>query len=143
MSQEIPKIRIDASAPQTRRIRTLRGNLYPVGKALVTSHGSGAIEDFGAGETARWQFWHPEAHYILGGAADVTYSMPPWFDEEHSMRVEAGDFYIIPPGADITWKVTSAEPLRKLCVILPNQDLYQQVRPVNVERLAPRTDTTG
>jgi mannose-6-phosphate isomerase-like protein (cupin superfamily) len=143
MVREIEKIRIDVDAPQTRRVRTLRGNLYPVGRALVTPHGSGAVEDFGAGETATWQFWHAEAHYILAGAADVKYSLPPWFDEAKTMRVEAGDFYIIPPGADMTWTVTSAGPLRKLCVILPNERLYQEVRPLQIERLTPGGGSRG
>ncbi len=135
--KEIAKVHIDRDAPATRRIVTLRGNLYPIGKPLVTPHGTGAVEDFGAGETVRWQFWHAEAHYILDGTAAVRYSLPPWFDEEQQMTVETGDLYIIPPGADVTWTVTSSAPLRKLCVILPLESLYQEIRPSRIERLDP------
>lgn len=135
--KEIAKVHIDRHAPQTRRIVTLRGNLYPIGKPLVTPYGTGAVEDFGSGETVRWQFWHAEAHYILDGTAEVRYSLPPWFDEEKRMTVEAGDLYIIPPGADLRWTVTSPAPLRKLCIILPLEALYQEIRPSRVDRLEP------
>ena len=100
------------------KLKTVRGTLY--GKFYINEpSGFVCIEDFGAGETCRWAFFHDEFHYILEGEADLTYSMPPLHLEKKSAHVKAGQFYMIPAGAEIEWKVAPGSPYRKLCVGMP------------------------
>jgi len=137
----LTQIEVGHAGPEAsacRRIGTTRGNLYVVGQALDTAHGTAALEDFGPGETVRWAYCHTEFHYIVSGSAEVTYSLPPWHDSTQMLTVGPGDYYLIPPGAELTFRVAPDEPLRKLCVIMPKENLYGEVRPNAVEKLEGR-----
>ena len=120
---EIPKRKIDSEATPKYIIETAYGNCY-IGVGVPSPDAVVGIEDFGAGETMRWRFWHPEVHYILKGKAEVSYTLPAWHDEVKTMTVEAGDCYVIPKGAELQWKVSSEGPLRKFCVVMPKDPLY-------------------
>ncbi len=120
---EIPKRKLDPDAPTKYIIETAYGNTY-MGAGVPSPDATVGIEDFGAGETIRWRFWHPEVHYILKGKAEVTYTLPAWHDEVKTMTVEAKDCYVIPRGAELEWKVSPEGPLRKLCVVMPQEPLY-------------------
>jgi mannose-6-phosphate isomerase-like protein (cupin superfamily) len=133
---EISFGRVEPDAQPRAVVDTLRGNLYMVGRPVVASSGSITVEDFGAGEQVRWAFWHAEVHYILSGDAQVTYTMPPWHDTELEASIGQGSFYVIPPGAELTFHVAADAPLRKLCVIMPPQPEYGAVRPERITRLA-------
>jgi mannose-6-phosphate isomerase-like protein (cupin superfamily) len=132
---EISFGRVEPDAKARAMVTTERGRLYMVGRPLVGAQGSVTVEDFGAGEQVRWAFWHAEAHYILGGEARVTYTMPPWHDTEREQLIGEGSFYIIPAGAELTFHVSPEAPLRKLCVIMPLEPGYSEVRPEHVTRL--------
>jgi mannose-6-phosphate isomerase-like protein (cupin superfamily) len=133
---EISFGRVEPNAQARAVVDTLRGNLYMVGRPLVAPDGSVTVEDFGAGEQVRWAFWHAEVHYILSGEARVTYTMPPWHDVEREATVSSGSFYVIPPGAELTFHIAPDAPLRKLCVIMPPRPEYAAVRPERATRLA-------
>jgi hypothetical protein len=38
----------------------------------------------------------------------------------------------LPNGSNVTFKVTSQEPFRHLCVIMPRQTLYGEVKPKKI-----------
>ena len=130
---EIPKRKIDPDASPKYVIETVCGKLY-MGAGVPSPDATVGIEDFGAGETIRWRFWHAEVHYILKGSAEVTYTMPAWHDEVKTMTVEANDCYVIPRGAELEWKVSPEEPLRKFCVVMPKDPLYD-VRPKTMRKI--------
>ena len=131
---EIIKKKIDADTPPTHVFETEFGNLYmgvnvPSPEALV------AIEDFAAGDTLRWRFWHTEVHFILKGKAEITYTLGPWHDEKKTFSIEAGDCYVIPRAAELEFKVSPEGPLRKFCVVMPKDPIYD-IRPKKFRRLA-------
>ena len=66
-----------------------------------------------------YTFYHSEMHYALSGKAELTYSMPPFYDKWETMTVEGGDAYLIPKGLCWKRKVLGEEPYRHLCVIMP------------------------
>jgi uncharacterized cupin superfamily protein len=132
--KEISKIKIDPEAKVKRIVKTLRGDLH-FSCELVTPQGMLAVEDFASGETIRWIFFHDEWHYILKGKAELTYSLPPWHDEQKTMTVEAGEAYFIPCGADITFKIVSKEPYRKMLVVMPPELMYKTVEPRMITEL--------
>jgi mannose-6-phosphate isomerase-like protein (cupin superfamily) len=132
---EIEVGQADSGAEARHRIETTRGNIYAVGRVIDTPYGTAALEDFGPGETVRWAFWHAEFHYIVSGSAEVSYSLAPWHDKVQYMSVNPGAYYLIPPGAELTFRVAAGEPLRKLCVIMPKETLYGEVRPSSVQKL--------
>ena len=130
---EIPKRRLDPDVPAKYVIETAYGQTY-IGSGVRSPDASVGIEDFGAGDTIRWRFWHAEVHYILKGKAEVTYTLPAWHDEVKTMTVEANDCYVIPRGAELEWKVSPEEPLRKFCVVMPKDPLYD-VRPKTMRKI--------
>ena len=115
---EIVKIKVDPNGEQ-RISKTKRGTLIYIGEAIWKEEAVVLLEKFPAGETMRWAFWFDEVHYILAGKAEMTYLLPSSrFSVEKKMTVQAGDTYLIPKGADITWKVDPSEPFFHYCVIM-------------------------
>jgi len=104
------------------------GNAYFTDmKGIIEPEGIIDVEYFGAGETFRCPFFHAEAHYVLGGKAEITYTLPVLHNEKKKMIAEAGDAYLIPCGAHVEWKVISDEPYRHLCVMMPAQEAYKEL----------------
>ena len=121
---EIARIRIDPLGAQ-KVSKTKRGTLTYIGDSIWYKEGVVLLENFIAGETMRWTFWFDEVHYILAGKAEVSYLLPASrFSVQKHMKVQAGDAYLIPTGADMTWKVDPSGPLTKLCVIMPGFKPY-------------------
>ena len=66
-----------------------------------------------------WIMWYDEVHFALAGRARLTYRMPPLFEEEFQVEVEAGDLYLLPIGSESNWEVLSDEPYRTLFICMP------------------------
>lgn len=121
----IPKIRIE---PEGRAIPATIlncGALEHRGDRMWIPEGAVVVEDFPPETTFWWAYWYDEVQYILGGKADITYTLPASrFSVEKTMTVETGDCYIIPSGARLTFKVAPGGPLKKFCVMMPGPRLY-------------------
>lgn len=125
IADTIPKVRID---PNGRQIEAtcLRGRWSHYPDMIRKPEGMVVLENFPAGETARWTFWYDEVHYILDGEAELTYLLPATrFSVAKKMKVEKGDAYLIPKGAECTWQVAPGGPLKHFCVIMPGPEPYR------------------
>ena len=132
--REILKVHIDPEANPTVMTKTLRGNFggFPIETAILHPEGVMVVEDLFAGDTVEhWPFSHAEFHYVLKGKAELTYSLPPWHDEEKTLTVVAGDAYLIPNGADVTFKIAHGEPYRHIAIAMPFLSSYFEVAPKN------------
>jgi hypothetical protein len=129
--REILKVHVDPDRGPSKIIDTPSGSFtaLPPEHDIFHPEGIMAIEDSLPSPNKRWTFFHTEFHYILKGKAEITYTLPPWHDEEKTMTVEAGDAYLIPSGADFKWNIFPGEPLRKMCVVMPAQPSYFEVQP--------------
>lgn len=78
-----------------------------------------SVEDFFPGSDCRWAFHHNEVHLILSGSAEITYTLPPSYNTIRNTVAKKGDVYVILQGSRVTFKVTSDEPYRHFCVIMP------------------------
>ena len=131
--RELLKVKVDPESGPTRLTKTERGNLggSPPDRTIYHPEGIMSIEDFFAGDIIQWSFHHAEFQYILKGNAELVYTLPPWHDEKKTMTVSTGDAFLIPKGADVTFSIGSGAPLRKLCVVMPAEMSYVEVRPKN------------
>ena len=77
------------------------------------------LEDWPSGAESNWAFWHDEIHIILGGSADLSYTLPPNHTTVRQRSCREGDVYLIVNGSRAKWQVTSEDPYRHLCVIMP------------------------
>jgi ethanolamine utilization protein EutQ (cupin superfamily) len=66
-----------------------------------------------------WVMWYDEIHYALSGRAKLIYSMPPLYEEEREVEVQAGDVYLLPIGSQSKWEVLGDEPYRTLFICMP------------------------
>ena len=89
-------------------------------KRLVSDPaGTCSLEDFPAGTECNWAFWHDEVHLVISGSAEITYTLPPSHNNMRKQTTKKGDTYLILNGTRATFKVTSKEPYRHYCVIMP------------------------
>ena len=136
--REIKKVHVDPEAEPTYVVRWLKGGAaqFPEEKGIFHPQGIMAIEDFLAGESVFWTFWNgPEFHYVLKGKAEIKYSLAPWHDEEKAFTVGPGDAYFIPHGSLVTFIVSPEGPMRHMCVIMPQENLFNEVPPKNIVKL--------
>lgn len=77
------------------------------------------IEDFMPGSTVNWAFWHDEFQYILRGEAEITYTLVPDHSKVNTVRIKAGQCYLILNGTRATFKVLSKEPYTHFWVNMP------------------------
>jgi hypothetical protein len=136
----IQKTNIRLDARPNRKLKMLGGNAFLYPGTLFCQSSFGAMEHFAPGETVTWSFMGDEWHYILKGEAEVTYSLgATMHTEERKMTVKAGDLYLIPAGARLTWKVAPGEPLLHLCVVIllaaPRTESVAYAAPGAVEEL--------
>lgn len=88
-----------------------------------------AFEEFHPGESHDYYvFWYDEVHYALGGEAECTYRLAPTYSQEHTMRVRAGDMYLLPVGVHHKWRVVGDEPYRLLWVTMPRPKWFDVLR---------------
>ena len=126
---DIPKIKIDRSNT-TLVMRCPFGDLYMKQPSINVEEANVVEEDFKAGSTVHFEFPYTEVHYILEGEAEVSYTlMSSFYTEKKTMKIEAGDAYLIPRGAFVEWKVSPKGPLRKFCVVMPGIAGVQQKLP--------------
>jgi mannose-6-phosphate isomerase-like protein (cupin superfamily) len=85
--------------------------------------GTIAFETFAPGDTVDWAFFHAETHVVLGGSADIEYTLPPNHKKIHTASAKAGTAYVIINGTRARFRVTSAEPYLHVCVIMPRYHL--------------------
>ena len=85
------------------------------------------LEDFPGGTQLDWAFWHDEAHYVLEGKAELTYTLPPNHNRVKTVICEKGHVYLIMNGTRATWKVLSNEPYRHLCFIMPRYNFDKRL----------------
>lgn len=81
--------------------------------------GSIALESFLPGATVNWAFWHDEVHVVLGGEAEVEYTLPPNHRKVCQARIGKGQAYLILAGTRTKFKIISREPYLHACVIMP------------------------
>lgn len=102
---EMPKIHIVAEGPC---------------EGMYTANCTAQVEDIPAGTELFWFMAKDEIHHVVKGEADITYSLAGTsHTEKKNAHLSAGDWYIAPNGARITWKVTSPGPLRLMWLTLP------------------------
>lgn len=87
-----------------------------------------AYEAFAANSTVNWAFWHDEVHVIMGGEAEVTYTLAPNHRKQVTRTYRRGDAYVIPNGARVRFQVTSEEPYLHVCVIMPRFEYSKDER---------------
>jgi len=110
--REIRKVRLDPDIGPIVKIKSLSGNIGNYGpESLIFGQGvGGGLEDFMPGEEISWSFVAGEFHYILRGEADITYSLASTsHTERKTMHAAPGDFYYIPPGARLKFKIAPGE----------------------------------
>lgn len=111
---DIMKSKVDIadlnSVKPTETVRgTMKGLFY-----VNEPHGFIALFEFPSGKTTEWMFHHEEIQYVLGGEAEITYSLPPMHLEWKKTTAKKGDIYLVPNGAHLKFKVTSKEPYTHL-----------------------------
>ncbi len=129
--REIPKVHFAANSKPDAITKTVRGNLgtFPIEQTIFHPECVAGLEDFFAGDTIRWTFVHAEFQYIFKGTAEISYTLPPWHDEVKTMKVGPCDAYLIPQGADVTFKIGPREPLRHMGVSMPGYMQYAEIPP--------------
>ena len=80
------------------------------------------LEDWPSKAESNWAFWHDEIHIVLGGTADLSYTLPPNHVTVRQRSCQEGDTYLILNGTRARWQVTSDEPYRHLCVVMPRYE---------------------
>ncbi|MEW6142349.1 MAG: cupin domain-containing protein [Chloroflexota bacterium] len=102
---EIPKIRL-----------SLEGQTQGMYNANCTTQ----VEELQPGVEFFWFFPKDEIHHVLKGEADITYSLAGTsHTEKKNAHLSQGDWYVVPAGARVTWKVTSTMPFRYLWLTMP------------------------
>ncbi len=100
---EMPKVNINVLAPET----------VQTGTTFSTANCSAEVDEFPAGSTVFWFFDYDETHYVLEGEAEMTYTMA---GTSHTVvkkaGIKRGNFYLVPMGVRITWRVSDKGPLR-------------------------------
>lgn len=87
-----------------------------------------AYEAFAPGSTVNWAFWHDEVHVIMGGEAEVTYTLAPNHRKRVTKVFREGDVYLIPDGTRAQFKVLSPTPYLHVCVIMPRFEYSKDER---------------
>ena len=87
-----------------------------------------SVEDFLPHSEISSAFRYDELHLILSGKAEMKYTLPPYFRKILTAEAGPGDVYMILNGSRVTWKVTSDEPYRHFCVMMPRPYLERWLR---------------
>ncbi len=88
--------------------------------AIITANGCTGVEDFAAGATVFRYFTRDEVDYVLQGKAEMVYSLAGTsHTEQKTMTAEAGEAYVIPWGARVTWKVVPGSRFRRVSTSIP------------------------
>ena len=99
----IPVLNVNVLKPETTK----------VGSTYKTANCSAEVCEFPAGSTVFWFFDYDETHYVLSGEADLTYSLASTSHTEvKNAKIKQHDFYVVPTGCRLTWKVSPKAPLR-------------------------------
>jgi len=125
----------DCPEPILETIPKLR--ITPDGAAdgMYNANCAAQLEDLAPGQQLFWFFPKDEIHHVVKGEADITYSLAGTsHTEKKNAHLSAGDWYIVPAGARVTWKVTSTSPLRLLWLTMPGipQSRYRRSEAVSI-----------
>jgi hypothetical protein len=90
--------------------------------------GSIAYESFAPGSTVNWAFWHDEVHVIMGGEAEIAYTLAPNHRKQVRRTFRKGDTYLITNGARLRFRVISDDPYLHVCVIMPRFEYSKDER---------------
>ena len=115
----ILKTTLRPDTPPDRMVETPDGRYYWGGKPIRVPDGSFSREDYPAGSTRTWVYFHAEAHYVLQGKAELTYWQGPLFTDEGKMTAETYDLYLIPGGTRVQYKVDPSGPYKHMCIVMP------------------------
>ena len=77
------------------------------------------LEDFLPGTEHRWAYHYNEVQLVLGGKAEITYTLGADPNKVFQAVAQKGDTYLIPCGTRAIFKVVSDEPYRHYWVIMP------------------------
>ena len=125
ITDTIPKVHLDVNDEQVV-MTSLRGTWSVNPNMIWKPEARVGLENNLVGQVARYAFWHDEVLFILGGKAELIYSMPcTRFSVEKRMTVEKGDALVIPCGADVEFKVEPGGPLEKFFVSMPAPPRYR------------------
>ena len=91
--------------------------------ALNDPAGTIAFETFAPSDTVDWVFFHSETHVVLGGEAEIEYTLPPNHKRIHTAAAGPGTAYLIINGTRARFRITSKEPYLHVCVIMPRYHL--------------------
>jgi len=75
-------------------------------------------------ELGYWVMWYDEIHYAIAGEAELIYRLAPDYNEEVTVRVKAGDLYLLPIGVQVSWRVLSDEPYATMFVCMPRPKYF-------------------
>lgn len=111
---EMPKSNIPWAAPGGASKAT-------VGKKYDTANMTAEVAELAPGATFFWFFSADEMHYVCQGEADIVYSFASTsHTERKNVHVTAGDFYIVPLGARLTWTVpATSKPFKLFSICQP------------------------
>lgn len=90
--------------------------------------GSIGIETFPPGKVTQWAFWHDETHIVLGGEAQIEYTLPPNHRKVLKKKCSTHDAYLILSGTRAKFTVTSKEPYLHAFVIMPRYQMEKWLR---------------
>lgn len=96
-----------------------KGNPLLIKRFVQEPAGHITLEDFPAGSTVEWTYWHDEVHVVVKGKAQVEYYLPPLFQDKGQAVLQEGDAYLMHRGECVVFKVLGDQPFRHLCVIMP------------------------
>jgi hypothetical protein len=137
---EIARDLANVSSSDYRKVESTsskKGFIYV--RAMVRkAAGHITLEEFVPGDIMTCAYYCTEIHYVLQGEAEISYSLPPFFQKEKVKKTyaKAGDAYLMYCGERVTFKITSDVPYRHICFLqpappLPNgehlvDDLYEK-----------------
>ena len=135
--RSILKVHVNPEAKPTSMVKTFRGNIggFSQEKGIFHPEGALVLEDLFAGDTINWPFFHAEIHYVLKGKTEISYMLPPWYDERKTITVIPGDAYLVPKGTDVTFKVAHGKPHRHIAIAMPPEPIYSEVPPKNAVQI--------
>jgi uncharacterized cupin superfamily protein len=102
---------------------------------LSDAAGIAGIEDFEPGSEHSSSFWYDEMHFVIDGEAEISFTLPPLNRKIMKTTARRGDSYLLLRGTKVTWKITSKEPYRHLCVIMPRTEIQSWLRHEQYDKL--------
>jgi len=116
------------SLPPYREFKTLQGSGAVSNKILIEADEFlVALEKLPPRKVLDWAYVLPEAHYILQGKCELSYSSPP-FEKWEIITCEKGDIVYLPTGTRVKHKVISEEPFVLISFHFPAGSILNSIK---------------